>query len=195
MYVRDFESYKYKRNLPLLIWIFYQYMVFSLILAIIFTVITPLKSMNINSQEERNTYYFILNNLFFINFELNSGDLIAINPDKVGIEKLFLSKFINVIFLNLIKNTSQYDIYQIIGVPYDIISIKEGILYINGKKTLQNVSTYLNRDQTFYLSSDQYFCISLSKDSLDDSLFGGIIEKDYIAGKIIKDFKLSIKNE
>ncbi|MFN3411751.1 MAG: S26 family signal peptidase [Exilispira sp.] len=195
MYIRDFESYKSKRKMPLLIWIVYQYLIFSLVLAIIFSIITPIRSNDKELSFNKNSFYFLQNNLFFINFEIKRGDFIIIDQDKVSLQKIFVNKLINVFSLNIIKSSKYQDIYKVLALPYDIVSIKDGILFINGKEKLTNVSTSVNKDQTFYLSKDQYFCISIIKNSIDDSSFIGIISKDYIAGRILNNFNSLIDNE
>lgn len=195
MYVRDFESYKSKKNSPLIIWILSQYLIFSLILSIIFTIIIPIKSSENFAYFDKNSLYFLQTNLFFINFELNKGDLVILNQNKNNTQNIFFSQFLKILTFNLNKNNIDYRIYEIIGLPHDLITIKDGVLYINSKQEISNISTSINKDSTFYLEKDQYYCISTDINSLDDSLFIGIIEKDKVFGKIIKNLSISLKNE
>jgi len=193
MYIRDFESYKSKRKLPLLISIIYSFLTFSFILAIIFTIITPIKINEKVNELKRDSYYFIQSNLFFINFNLQRDDLIILNSKKVKTESIFFNQLFNILSLNLLNRKNEFDIYKIIGIPHDIINIKDGVLFINENQEIKTNSTLLNKDQTFYLSSKEYYCISTSINSLDDSLYFGIVERDYILGKIIKSFYISYK--
>ncbi len=195
MYVRDFESYKSKKNSPLIIWLLSQYLIFSLILGIIFTIIIPIKSSENFAYFNQNSLYFLQTNLFFINFELNKGDLVILNQNKNNTQNIFFSQFLKILTFNLNKNKIDYRIYEIIGLPHDLITIKDGVLYINSKQEISNISTSINKDCTFYLEKDQYYCISTDINSLDDSLFIGIIEKDKVFGKIIKNLSISLKNE
>ncbi|HPC38184.1 MAG TPA: S26 family signal peptidase [Exilispira sp.] len=194
MYVRDFESYKSKRNTPLLIWIIYQYIIFSIILAIFFTIITPMRSAEPLINFKHNSIFFVQTNLFFINLELKRGDYIIVNLNTISSQKIFFSQLIKILSFDLIKNKEVYNIYQILGLPYDIISIKDGLLYINGQQKIKNISSLYNKDQTIYLGKDQYFCVSTSKNSLDDSLLIGIVNHDLIYGKIIKTINFIDKN-
>ncbi|MCR4421032.1 MAG: S26 family signal peptidase [Exilispira sp.] len=193
MYVRDFESYKSKRNTPLLIWLISQYLIFSILLAIIFTIASPIKITDKITELNKNSIYFVQTNLFFINLELTRGDYIIVNLNKTNTQKIFFSQLIKILSFNLIKTNEVYNIYQILGVPHDIISIKDGALYINNVQKLKNISTIFNKDKTIYLAKDEYYCISTIKNSLDDSSFIGIINQDSIYGKVIKSFNLSIK--
>lgn len=193
MYVRDFESYKSRKKIPILLLFFYQYIIFSFIFSIIFSIIIPVKVNYKFDDLNQNSYYFIQTNLFFINFELERGDYIILNNENVRTEKIFFTRFVNLLTLNLLLSKTKYDIYEIIGTPHDIVVIKDGYLYINNKPYIKNYSTKLNRDQTFYLGENQYYCISTMKNSLDDSLLFGIVEKDKILGKLIKSFFIRFK--
>ncbi len=192
MYVRDFETYKTKKSIPLFFSLIYLYFLVSIIFSIVFTIIFPIRISDNIEELSQNKYYFVQSNLFFINFNIEKEDLIIVSHNRVKLEKLLLSQFTNLLTLNFLNLNQKYEIYKVIGTPYDIINIKEGSLYINGVMKLNSFSTQINKDQTIYLSSGEYYCVSTYTNSLDDSLFFGIIREENILGKILKSFYLTI---
>ncbi|GEM_PF-2006915 len=191
MYIRDFESYKAKRNLPILINLIFSFLIFSFSLAILFSIVSPIKIDENIGEIKKDDIYFIQTNLFFINFHIEKGDLVIVNSKKIKTENIFISQFVNLLTLNLLNRNQKYNVYKVIGTAYDIINIKDGILYVNGHEEINTSSTQLNKDQTFYLAKNQYYCVSTNKISLDDSLLFGIIDEELILGKIIKSFHIN----
>ncbi len=191
MYVRDFESYKSHKKMPILLDILLQIFIFSVILAVIFSFFMPVKIVE-QIEDSKPAYYIVQNNLFFMNFQIRRDDLVLVDNRKIEIKKLFFDQFIRLFSFNLLRQNNEYTVYKIIGLPNDIISIKEGYIYVNSTKYNFLPTSFYNKDMTFYLKSDQYFGISTYENSLDDSFIIGPIPFDFIIGKIIKQFNFTL---
>lgn len=86
------------------------------------------------------------------------------------------------------RQPSQFFIKRVIGLPDDIVEIKNGSVFING--TL-NTEAYLPSsgvtapDQSVMLGVDEYFVLGDNRDASSDSRAWGGLKGDFIVGKTL----------
>ncbi len=129
---------------------------------------------------------------------LDSGDVVLMNrlvydlgkPDRMDV----------VVFE---REDQKTNVKRVIGIPGDIVQIRDGILYINNEMLedadgLNHVSLAGLAENPIELGKDEYFLLGDNRDSSEDSRFANIgnVKKERILGKVwlrllpLKDMKL-----
>ena len=117
---------------------------------------------------------------------LNSGDVVLMNrlvydlgkPDRMDV----------VVFE---REDHRANVKRVIGIPGDVVQIRDGILYVNGKRFgasegLDYVSLAGLAEKPVVLEEGEYFLLGDNRDSSEDSRFaktGNVIEEQ-ILGKV-----------
>ncbi len=123
---------------------------------------------------------------------------VSMQPRLVDQERIFVNRFIyhvkeihrgDIVVFWYPKDTSKSFIKRVIGVPGDIIEIKSGTVYNNGRK-LDEI--YLRPDYIDHRSyppvkvtADNYYVLGDHRDSSNDSRNWGFVPRDNIYGKAI----------
>lgn len=96
------------------------------------------------------------------------------------------------------ENTHLY-IKRIVGLPGEVIQIKEGYIYIDGVRYIEDTEFDLIADagdaqNQFLLGKDEYFVIGDNRNNSEDSRTGniGAVSKDMMVGKVW--FRLTFKD-
>lgn len=86
-----------------------------------------------------------------------------------------------------------FAVKRIVGRPYDWLNLKDGLLYVNGKRLDE---PYLSSDtrtdvpdrteKWIQLGRDQYFLLGDNRANSEDSRFYGVIHRKNIVGMLIK---------
>ncbi len=113
-------------------------------------------------------------------------------------ERIFINKFVyrfepihrdDVIVFWYPLDRSESFIKRVIGLPSDTIEIREGDLYINGKKVNEPYVPKRYFDDSSYgpvtIPSDEYFVMGDHRDSSNDSRIFGPVARKYIYGKAV----------
>lgn len=113
-------------------------------------------------------------------------------------ERIFINKFVyrfepihrdDVIVFWYPLDRSESFIKRVIGLPGDTIEIREGDLYINGKKVNEPYVPKRYFDDSSYgpvtIPSDEYFVMGDHRDSSNDSRIFGPVARKYIYGKAV----------
>lgn len=88
---------------------------------------------------------------------------------------------------------TDFAVKRIVAQPFDWINIKNGMLYINGRRLDE---PYLAKDTRTYtpdlkekwiqLGKDQYYMLGDNRENSEDSRFYGRVMRENIVGKLIK---------
>ena len=113
------------------------------------------------------------------------------NGDEVLINKLVKSPKSGdvIVFLPNGNEKSHYYIRRVIGVPGDIIQIKDGAVYINGELYNEKIEVAAMEDagiaeEEIILGENEYFVLGDNRNNSEDSRYANIgnIKKEYIVG-------------
>ncbi|MCI6886990.1 MAG: signal peptidase I [Lachnospiraceae bacterium] len=117
---------------------------------------------------------------------LNSGDVVLMNrlvydlgkPDRMDV----------VVFE---REDHRANVKRVIGIPGDVVQIRDGILYVNGKRFgasegLDYVSLAGLAEKPVVLEEGEYFLLGDNRDSSEDSRFAktGNVKEEQILGKV-----------
>lgn len=98
------------------------------------------------------------------------------------------------------NDNSHYYIKRVIGLPGDVVLIKDGYVYINGDKLEENglydkIADAGIAENEIELSDEEFFVLGDNRNFSEDSRSGniGVVKSDYIIGKVW--YKLSDKIE
>jgi len=95
------------------------------------------------------------------------------------------------------SDTGKQNIKRIVGLPGDILQIRDGLIYINNEPLKNEYTSFISlpgiAENSIELAVDEYFVIGDNADSSEDSRFSNIgnVNRDAIKGKlwlIIKPF-------
>ncbi len=113
------------------------------------------------------------------------------NGDEVFINKLVKSPNSGdvIVFLPNGNEKSHYYIRRVIGVPGDVVQIKDGAVYINGELYNEKIDVAAMEDEgiageEIVLGEDEYFVLGDNRNNSEDSRYANIgnIKKEYIVG-------------
>ena len=113
------------------------------------------------------------------------------NGDEVFINKLVKSPDSGdvIVFLPNGNEKSHYYIRRVIGVPGDVVQIKDGAVYINGELYNEKIDVAAMEDagiagEEIVLGEDEYFVLGDNRNNSEDSRYANIgnIKKEYIVG-------------
>ena len=134
---------------------------------------------------------------------LLEGDLILVNKFIYGAKVPFTHLRLpslrqplrgDVIVFIYPEDKSKDFIKRLVGLPGDVVEIKNGTIYIDGKPqldTLFNQRYYYNRGEfakegdRLVVPPDSYFVLGDNSGSSKDSRYWGFVPKDYILGKAL----------
>ena len=112
----------------------------------------------------------LVNRFLYKLFEPGRNDLVVFSPN--GNQK------------------SHYYVKRIIGLPGDVIEIKDGIVYVNRepfpeKLEVEPVENALMAEQEIIVGEEEYFVLGDNRNNSEDSRYANIgnIKKEYIVGK------------
>ncbi|MEO8660917.1 MAG: signal peptidase I [Bryobacteraceae bacterium] len=121
-------------------------------------------------------------------------------PSLVDQERIFINKFVYRLGLGEISrgdtvvfwfpgDTSKSYIKRVIGIPGDAITIKDGVVWVNGKRSREEYVPDEYRDhqamQTTTVPPDNYFVLGDHRSSSNDSRAWGPVPRRYIYGKAV----------
>ena len=125
---------------------------------------------------------------YSMNDTLKDGDTVFI--DKIIYDFRKPSRYDLVIFEPKVANVSQYYVKRVVGLPGETVQIKDGALYINGKKLEDDVISgqIYNAGvaaEPVKLGDNQYFVLGDNRNNSDDSRFStvGLISGESIIGR------------
>lgn len=123
-----------------------------------------------------------------MNDTLVDGDQILIN--KFSYRFTPPKRFDIIVYRQNGKEHSYYSVKRVIGLPGDTVQIKDGCVYIDGKKIKERVSVdeMVNGGlalEKIKLDEDEYFVLGDNRNDSEDSRFASIgnIVRDEIIGK------------
>lgn len=121
-------------------------------------------------------------------------------PNLLDQERLFINQFTykfrlsgihrgdTVVFWYPGETTKSY-IKRVIGLPGDMVEIKEGYVFVNGKQLVEDYVPSEYRDYLSYpaqaVPADQYFVLGDHRSSSNDSRAWGFVPRRYIYGKAV----------
>jgi signal peptidase I len=121
-------------------------------------------------------------------------------PSLVDQERIFINKFVYRLGLGEISrgdtvvfwfpgDTSKSYIKRVIGIPGDAIAIKDGVVWVNGKRIREEYVPDEYRDhqamQPTTVPPDNYFVLGDHRSSSNDSRAWGPVPRRYIYGKAV----------
>ncbi|MGN0158071.1 MAG: signal peptidase I [Brotaphodocola sp.] len=129
---------------------------------------------------------------------LNSGDVVLMNRLAYDLGK---PNRLDVVVFE--REDRKANVKRVIGIPGDIVQIRDGILYVNEERFdtadgLDRVSLAGIADSPVELGKGEYFLLGDNRDSSEDSRFANIgnVKEEQILGKVwlrlfpLEDFKL-----
>ncbi len=121
-------------------------------------------------------------------------------PSLVDQERIFINKFIyrfgladinrgdTVVFWFPQDTTKSY-IKRVIGIPGDMVEVRGGTVYVNGKALMEPYVPEMYRDRVsiapISVKADQYFVLGDHRSSSNDSRTWGTVPRNYIYGKAV----------
>lgn len=121
-------------------------------------------------------------------------------PGLLDQERLFINQFSYKFGLGHIKrgdtvvfwypeDTTKSYIKRVIGLPGDTVEVKDGTVYVNGKKLVENYVPADYRDDRPYpltkVPPNDYFVLGDHRISSNDSRAWGFVPRSYIYGKAV----------
>ena len=119
-------------------------------------------------------------------------------PRLTNHERIFVNKFVYrfepikrddiVVFLYPLDPSKSY-IKRVIGLPGEWVSIRDGVVYVNGKALEEQYvpPNYLDHESypPVYVSPDHYYVLGDHRESSNDSRVWGTVDRKYIYGKAV----------
>lgn len=120
---------------------------------------------------------------------LTDGQVVVVN--KLAYKFSDIERF-DIVAYSDIKKNDYYDIKRVIGLPGEILQIKDGYIFINGKKLEQNFfeGRILNgglASSEIVLGEKEYFVLGDNVNNSEDSRYANVgnILKSEILGKVV----------
>jgi signal peptidase I len=119
-------------------------------------------------------------------------------PELSNHERIFINKFVyrfepihrfDIVVFRYPLNPSKSFIKRVVGLPGEWISIRDGVVYINGKRLNESFlpRSYLDHDNVppTYVPPDHYYVLGDHRESSNDSRVWGTVDRKYIYGKAV----------
>ncbi len=119
-------------------------------------------------------------------------------PELSNHERIFINKFLYrfepihrfdiVVFFYPLDPTKSF-IKRVVGLPGEWVSIRDGQVYINGKRLKESFlpASYLDHDNypAVYVQPGHYFVLGDHRESSNDSRVWGTVDRRFIYGKAV----------
>jgi signal peptidase I len=119
-------------------------------------------------------------------------------PELSNHERIFINKFVYrfepiqrfdiVVFFYPLDPAKSF-IKRVVGLPGEWVSIRGGVVYINGKPLKESFlpPSYLDHDNypPVYVQPDHYFVLGDHRESSNDSRVWGTVDRKFIYGKAV----------
>ncbi|MCR5457479.1 MAG: signal peptidase I [Clostridiales bacterium] len=137
-------------------------------------------------------FIFALYVLFAISYAIGIVNGDSMNPTLKNGDVFVYAKEASIDRMNIVaikdSESGNTIVKRIIGLPMDVIRIKNGAIYINGEK-LDDVTTSYTEPgslgDTFVLGPNEYFVIGDNRETSVDSRSFGSIRQEEILGVVI----------
>src|SRR5215472_3353720 len=121
-------------------------------------------------------------------------------PSLVDQERIFINKFVYRFGLAQVQrgdtvvfwfpgDPSKSYIKRVIGVPGDMVEVRNGVVYVNGARLAETYVPPEYRDHSVmspeHVPEDQYFVLGDHRSSSNDSRAWGMVPRRYIYGKAV----------
>jgi signal peptidase I len=121
-------------------------------------------------------------------------------PSLIDQERIFINKFVYRFGLAQVQrgdtvvfwfpgDPSKSYIKRVIGVPGDMIEVRNGVVYVNGSRLAESYVPPEYRDHSVMpaerVPEDQYFVLGDHRSSSNDSRAWGMVPRRYIYGKAV----------
>ena len=135
-------------------------------------------------------------------YALEKTEMVGISMESTlkDSEKVLINKFTYryndpkrfdvIVFKQKGKEHSYYDIKRIIGLPGEVVQVKDGQIYINNEVvedivTVDTMNNYGLADEPILLEKNEYFVLGDNRNNSEDSRFAsvGMIQRDEIIGQ------------
>ena len=122
----------------------------------------------------------------------------SMQPRLVDQERIFVNRFIyrfedihrgDIVVFWYPRDTSKSFIKRIVAVPGDIVEIRRGTVFVNGREVKEPYLKAEFRDRESYprtiVPPHQYFVLGDHRNSSNDSRIWGFVPRDLIYGKAV----------
>lgn len=119
-------------------------------------------------------------------------------PRLANHERIFINKFVyrfepirrgDIVVFKYPLDPSKSYIKRVVGLPAERVSIRNGLVYINGKLLSESYIplSYLDHENypATYVDADRYFVLGDHRESSNDSRVWGTVDRKYIYGKAV----------
>jgi signal peptidase I len=119
-------------------------------------------------------------------------------PELYNHERIFINKYLyrfepirrfDIIVFHYPLDPAKSYIKRVVGLPGEWLSIRNGIVFINGRPLEESFvpSTYLDHDNypSTYVTANNYFVLGDHRDDSNDSRVWGTVPRKYIYGKAV----------
>jgi signal peptidase I len=119
-------------------------------------------------------------------------------PELVDQERIFVNKFVyhfenisrkDIVVFWYPKDPSKRYIKRIIGMPGDVVEIKRGVVWVNGKKLEESYLVPEYRDPRSFppltVEPGHYYVLGDHRNMSNDSRMWGLVPEKYIYGKAV----------
>lgn len=120
--------------------------------------------------------------------QLSNGDQLLINRFAYAISRPKSGDV--VVFLPNGNEKSHYYVRRVIAGPGDTVQIKNGAVYVNGERYIEETDVVAIEDagmaeDELTMGEDEYFVLGDNRNSSEDSRYAniGMVRKEYIIGK------------
>lgn len=122
----------------------------------------------------------------------------SMQPELLDQERIFVNKFVyhfegihrgDIVVFWYPKDPSKSFIKRVVGVPGDLVSVKDGLVYINGELLEERYVPRGYQDLDSYppvrVKEDHYYVLGDHRNASNDSRAWGLVPRKYIYGKAV----------